>query len=469
MSFNMPKHFSDLKGKRIGIIGLGETGSALARKLLSWGAEVIAVDAKPLEQLKRRDEVEKLSRDGLKVIAGKDEAEELYDCDMVVISPGVRPDKPFILSLRRNGVTVTGEVELAYALCRARIMAITGTNGKTTTTTLAHHILSHCKMNAFLVGNIGEPAISVVDLADENSWLVMEVSSFQLMTCENFRPNIGVITNIAEDHLNWHKSIEEYLSAKAKLIEKQRSEDFSVLNIDDGGVKKVLDVGGGTRVFFGFNNMTAHVAPDGEEVIARIPHLGLDKVSLFNLSDLKLPGKHNLLNAMAASTAALLAGAPADCIREAISSFKGVPHRLELVGEFNGVRFINDSAATTPHATLHALLSVNSPVIWIGGGLSKNLNFGLLVDALKEKVKTAVLIGYSKGELSSILKALNVPFEVAETLREAVRSAMRTAKRGDTVLFSPACASFDMFEDYKQRGEQFKAIVMELVCGGELQ
>ncbi|MFA4016004.1 MAG: hypothetical protein RUDDFDWM_001105 [Candidatus Fervidibacterota bacterium] len=468
MSFNMPKHFSELKGKRIGIVGLGETGSALARKLLSWGAEVIAVDAKPLEQLKKREEIEKLSRSGLKVITGKDEAEELYKCDMVVISPGVRPDKPFILSLRRNGVKVTGEVELAYALCKGRIIAITGTNGKTTTTTLTHHILSHCKINAFLVGNIGEPAISIVDLTDENTWLVMEVSSFQLMTCENFRPHIGVITNIAEDHLDWHTSADEYLLAKAKMIEKQQDEDFSVLNIDDDGVQKVLGVGKGKRVFFGFNNTIAHVAPDGEEIVARIPYVGLDKVSLFNLSDFKMPGKHNLLNAMAASTAALLVGAPADGIREAISSFKGVPHRLELIGEFNGVRFINDSAATTPHATLHALLSVNPPVIWIGGGLSKNLNFGLLTEALRERVKRAILIGLSKDELCCVLKALNIPFEVAETLSEAVMSALRTAKPGDTVLFSPACASLDMFEDYKQRGEQFKAIVAELVCSGEL-
>lgn len=462
---SLPRHPEDFKGLRVGIIGLGETGCALAEKLLNWGAEIVAVDAKPIERLKGKGRIERMMELGVLVITGTDESEELLNCDLVVLSPSVRPDKAFLQKLRNCGVVVTGEIEIVYALCKARIIAVTGTNGKTTTTSLIHHMLATNGVKAFLAGNIGTPAISVIGLADEKSWLVLEASSFQLMTCETFRPDIGVITNIAEDHLDWHKDLDEYISAKAKLLSMQRKDDYAVLNADDDGARRVMHIGAGKRILFGTVEGATHVRLLNGTVIVDIPEVGLRHVELCGLNDMKLKGKHNILNVMAALAAALLAGVPSDGVREAIRSFRGVPHRLELVGEINGIKFINDSAATTPHAAFHALLAVEARAVWIAGGKGKGLKFDILRDAVMEKVKGAVLIGSSADELASLLSSLSVPFKMAETLEDATRIAMDMADSGDVVLLSPACTSLDMFESYVERGERFKALVKELARG----
>ncbi|MCS7253617.1 MAG: UDP-N-acetylmuramoyl-L-alanine--D-glutamate ligase [Armatimonadota bacterium] len=462
IGIGLPKDPREFKGLKVGVIGLGETGCTLSEKLLNWGAEVIAIDSKPIWALKACKKIKELTVRGLTAIGGTDEAEELFGCQLVVLSPSVRPDKPFIERLRSRGIKVTGEIELAYAMCKGRIIAITGTNGKTTTATLVHHMLETSGVKAFLVGNIGTPAISCVDIADETSWLVMEVSSFQLMTCEAFRPNIGIITNIAADHLDWHRDIEEYISAKAKLLRMQHEDDFAVLNSDDDGVRKVMHVGAAKRVLFGLGNNTANVRLVGKKIVADIPEVGIDGATLCTLEDMQVCGEHNILNVMAASAAALLSGVSPDSIRGAIASFAGVPHRLEVVGEIDGVKFINDSAATSPHAALQALRSIDAPIIWVAGGENKGLDFGILSDAVKRRVKTAVLIGSAAMEIAEFLMRLNVPFKLAGGLEEAVSLAFNMASRGDVVLLSPACRSLDMFENYAERGEQFRVAVKRL-------
>lgn len=459
---DLPGDQAEFKGMKVGVIGLGETGCALSEKLLVWGAQVIAVDSKPIEKLKACGKVKRLIEQGLVAIGGTDEADELLDCQLVILSPSVRPDKPFVQKLREKGIRVTGEIELVYAMCKGRIIAITGTNGKTTTTTLAHHILAENGMRAFLVGNIGTPAISCVDLADESSWLVMEVSSFQLMTCDAFRPDIGIITNIAVDHLDWHSDVDEYISAKARLLKSQNENDFAVLNADDEGVRKVMHVGAAERILFGVRNEAAHVKLVGERIVADIAALGLSDVTLCELKDIQVGGVHNVLNVMAASTAALLCGVSPDGVRKALASFAGVPHRLEFVAEIDGVKFINDSAATTPHAALHALRSISSPIVWIAGGKNKGLSFDILSEAVKERVRVAILIGSAAGELAEFLRRLNVRYEFADSLEDAVSLSLNMALRGDVVLLSPACASLDMFESYVERGERFKRAVKEL-------
>lgn len=458
----LPSDQLEFKGMKVGVIGLGETGCALSEKLLAWGAEVIAVDSKPIERLKAWGRVKRLIEQGLMAIGGNDEAEELLDCQLVILSPSIRPDKPFVQKLRERGIRVTGEIELAYAMCKGRIIAVTGTNGKTTTTTLVHHLLAENGVKAFLVGNIGTPAISCVDVADESSWLVMEVSSFQLMTCDAFRPDIGIITNIAVDHLDWHSDVNEYISAKARLLKSQNESDYAVLNADDEGVRKVMHVGAAKRVLFGLRSNAAHVKLVGERIVANITALGLDDVTLCELIDIPIGGAHNVLNVMAASTAALLCGVSPDGVRMALASFAGVPHRLEFVAEIDGVKFINDSAATTPHATLHALRSISSPIVWIAGGKNKGLSFDILSEAVKERVKAAILIGSAAGELAEFLRHLNVRYEFAESLEDAISLSINMALRGDVVLLSPACASLDMFESYVERGERFKKAVKEL-------
>ncbi len=461
---NLPGNFDEFKGMRVGVIGLGETGCALSEKLLSWGAEVIAVDSKPIDKLKARERLERLIELGLKVIGGNDEAEELLGCQLVILSPSVRPDKPFVQKLRERGIRVTGEIELAYAMCKGRVVAVTGTNGKTTTATITHHLLVSNGVRAFLVGNIGTPAISYVDVADESCWLVMEVSSFQLMTCEAFRPDIGIITNIAVDHLDWHRDVGEYISAKAKLLRGQSDDDFAVLNADDEGVRRVMHVGAAKRILFGLSSDAAHVRLVNGKVVADIPELGVGSVTLCERDEIRVLGEHNVLNVMAASAAALLCGAPPDGVRKAVASFTGVPHRLEFVAEVGGVRFINDSAATTPHAALHAIRSINSPIVWIAGGRNKGLDLGVLSDAVKEKVKAAILIGSAASELSEFLSRLNVRFMLADSLEDAVSLSLSMASPGDVVLLSPACTSLDMFENYAERGEEFRRAVRKL-CG----
>ncbi|HID07954.1 MAG TPA: UDP-N-acetylmuramoyl-L-alanine--D-glutamate ligase, partial [Armatimonadetes bacterium] len=395
---------------------------------------------------------------------GDDYIASLSNCDIVVLSPGVPPHKASVQQLMAMGIPVVGEIELAYHLCKARIIAVTGTNGKTTTATLIHHILTQAGYQTALVGNVGKPFIEVVEQLDDATWVVMEVSSFQLMTCEEFRPHIAIVTNVTIDHMDWHTDRDEYLAAKAKLLACQRGDDWAVLNADDAGARSIAGSGKARCILFGLHATDAHVRLEGEHIVARLHQFGCDDVTLFQRSDIRLLGKHNLWNAMAGATAAYLTGVDAHHIAVSINSFDGVEHRLELVLECNGVKFVNDSAATSPHACLYGLRAFDAPLIWIAGGRPKVTDFSILRDAICERVKAGIFIGEAAHALATVAHCAGVSHVViASSLKEAVSYAFRYASSGDVVLFSPACASFDMFDDYKHRGEVFKQLVHKLI------
>ena len=433
-----------LKNKKILIVGFGVTGVATAQFLINQGAFVTVADRKKEQELGSQ---ELLIRDlGIKIELGAHRIETFEKADLIVISPGVPHTIESVIKAKEQGVPVMGEIELASKFITEPIIAVTGTNGKTTTTTLLCKMLEESGLNVFVGGNIGNPLIAYADKREKAEIVVIEVSSFQLDTIDTFRANVAVLLNITEDHMNRYPDLDAYAKSKARIFENQQYNDTAVLNGSDPVVcslsKDILS----RKVFFSSKEKKG-VTISNENIISQ------ENISRL-LADFKLPGKHNMENATAASLAALAAGGTFEGVGSALRKFKGLSHRLEHINTLNGIDFFNDSKATNVDSVAKALETFERPIVLIMGGRNKGSKFYALRDLINKHVKKLILIGEAKEDIMAELGNIK-PVEVAATMEDAVFKAYHIAKPGDIILLSPACASFDMYNNYAQRGEDF--------------
>ena len=443
----------DLQGKRVLVVGLARTGEIVSRFAAGYGAIVTATDEKPESELAAT--AEKVRKAGVQLELGGHSLELLLEKDLVVVSPGVPSNLPLLASARKAGAVVWSEVELAWRFLRGKLVAITGSNGKTTTTALTAHILRTAGINTLVGGNIGTPLLALVESSTDSSVTVAELSSFQLENVEAFRPDIGVLLNLTPDHLDRHASFEQYVAAKARLFSNQLDRDCAILNADDPEVTKRMP---SRQQIFWFSRQKRVAAgaflQDGQIVFRREGH----EVPLANCEEIPLRGEHNVENVLAACAAAYLAGADQAAIANGVKTFRGVEHRLEFVAEINDVEFFNDSKATNVAAAVKAIEAFPGPLIVILGGKDKGSPYTPLIAPLQQRARTAILIGAAASRIATDFGDA-VPYVHAETLDRAVQLATSAAQPGDTVLLAPACSSFDQFENYEQRGQVFKELV----------
>ena len=447
----------DLKDKRVLVVGLGKSGVASALFLKERGARVTVSDTKPPEQL--RDEIPLLLDHGIAVETGGHGERTFRGQDLIVVSPGVPVDAPPLIQARALGEPVIGEIELAAQNLSGTIVAITGSNGKTTTTTLAGEILAAGGLPVAVGGNIGTPAISLVQQASRETITVLEVSSFQLETIQTFRPKIAVILNITPDHLDRHRTFHAYVDAKARIFENQQASDFAVLNEDDSTCRTLGDRTRAQVVWFSRKKEVQRGAyvHDGQIFFRDAG----GQREIMQVSEIPLKGAHNVENVLAGVCAGALMGCAPEKIQQAIRNFKAVEHRLEYVATIKGVEYFNDSKATNVDATIKALESFPKNVHLILGGKDKGSDYTVLNDLLRERVKRVYTIGAAAEKIESQIKGA-AQIVHAETLENAVRRASAVAQAGDIVLLAPACASFDQFQSYNHRGRVFKEVVSAL-------
>lgn len=480
-----------LRGKRVTVIGVARSGIGAANLLARMGAEVTITDTKRESEL--QEGLRKLSPSVVSVLGGH--PDYLFDADLIVISPGVPLEAPPIARRLRGGAPVIGELELAYELLgegrsdRETIppfLAVTGSNGKSTTTTLLDEMVRENGCKTIFGGNIGTALTEEIakrlpgedggyplsEIRLPEDFVVAEVSSFQLETVVRFRPRVAAVLNLTPDHLDRYRSFQDYIAAKARVFLNQEGSDFLVLNAEDPEVMRMkaelLDPKGKrpTVVYFSRSSKVEGLYAQGGVIYANSPHLPFPGPGFpfINANEIRLKGVHNLENAMAASAMALLAGCRPAAVAKSLKEFAGLEHRLEFVREFEGVRYFNDSKGTNVGAVVKSLESFDDPVILLAGGRDKAGDFSLLRESVARHVKTLVLIGEAAGKIRTALSGCAEAIMAAD-LREAVAEARLKAGKGDIVLLSPACASFDMFRDFEDRGRQFKKIVGELGNG----
>jgi UDP-N-acetylmuramoylalanine--D-glutamate ligase len=447
----------DVNNKRVLVVGLGKSGVASALFLKAKGARVTVSDTKPQDQLK--DEIPVLLDQGIAVETGGHGERTFGGQDLIVVSPGVPTDAPPLMQARALGGNVIGEIELAAQFFPGRIVAITGSNGKTTTTTLAGEVVAAGGIRVVVGGNIGTPAISLVEGATTNTIAVWEVSSFQLETTQTFRPQIAVVLNITPDHLDRHRTFTAYTDAKARILENQQGEDFAVLNADD---LTCVELASRTRAQVFWFSRTREVKQGAFVHNGRIffrDHSGQKEI--MHVSEIPLKGAHNVENVLAAVCVGALLRCEPDRIRKTVRDFKAVEHRLEHVATIRGVDYYNDSKATNVDATIKALESFPANIHLILGGKDKGSDYTVLNDLLRERVTRVYTIGAAAAKIESqIARAAEI--DHAETLETAIRHAAEAATPGDIVLLAPACASFDQFRNYEHRGKVFKEVVNTL-------
>ena len=449
----------DLKNKRVLVVGLGKSGVSAAIYLRGLGARVTVSDTRPSSDLAK--EIPALLDAGVMVETGGHGVLTFRRQDLIVISPGVPLSTPEVQQVMRYGVPVIGELELAAQALRGNIIAITGSNGKTTTTALTGHILRHARLNLAVGGNIGLPVVDLVAQSTDETWNVLEVSSFQLETIDTFQPRIAAVLNITPDHLDRHGSFENYAAAKTRITENQTGDDFLVLNAED---KPSQMVAAKTRArIFWFSGVRrikqgAFVHGDGVYYIAQE---GSTPEPVMPISEIPLRGPHNVENVLAAITMARLASVPAEQVRGAVASFQAVEHRLQFVAAVRGVDFYNDSKATNVDATAKALASFAGGIHLILGGKDKGSDYTDLLPLLRERCVAVYTIG-AAAEIIQRQLADEISLTPAGTLEKAVTVAAAAAQPGQTVLLAPACASFDQFENYEHRGRVFAALVHAL-------
>lgn len=451
----------DLKNKNVLLVGLAKTGVSTIKKLNKLGANIIVNDIKPKEKLEGIiEEIDNL--DNIEYVLGK-HLENIENIDLTIVSPGVPLDLPFIEKIKSEGIKIIGEVELAYKLSKnPTFIGITGTNGKTTTTSLVGEMFKKANKDTYIVGNIGNPVIDTVDLTNENSYLVTELSSFQLESIEDFKPKVSTIINITEDHLNRHHTMENYINAKARVFKNQDKTDFTILNYDDSIVRDLGKNSNGNVLYFSIkeevkqgayldknNNIVIKV--DGKELV------------LMNKSELSLPGNHNLENAMSAILMAYVLNIDTDVIIDTLRTFKGVEHRLEFVTNKDGIMFVNDSKGTNPDSTIKAITSYERPIVLIAGGYEKQSDFTEMIEYATKNVKALVLLGQTAEKIETTAKehGINNISKVGD-MEAAVKKAYEIAESGDVVLLSPACASWDMYPNFEARGLDFKENIYKL-------
>lgn len=455
----------DLKSKRVLVVGLGKSGVASALFLKAHGARVTVSDTKSGDEL--RNEIPVLLDHGITVETGGHGERTFRGQDLIVVSPGVPVDAPKLVQARTLGEPVIGEVELAAQFLPGPIVAITGSNGKTTTTTLTGEILTAGGLPTLVGGNIGTPAISLAERAKPDVVIVLEISSFQLETIQTFRPKVAVVLNVTPDHLDRHRTFEAYVDAKARIFENQKTEDFAVLNADD---PTCTTMGSRTRAQVFWFSRQKEVqrgawVRDGN-ILFRDAN---GQREIMQVSEIPLKGAHNLENVLAAVCAGALMGCASEKIRQAVREFKAVEHRLEFVATIRGVDYYNDSKATNVDATIKALESFPANIHLILGGKDKGSDYTVLSDLLRQRVKRVYTIGAAAAKIESqVVSSKTGGPEVvrAETLENAIRKASAVAQAGDVVLLAPACASFDQFKNYEHRGQVFKDVVRALAGDG---
>lgn len=451
----------NLQGKRVLVIGAARSGVAAAQYLVERGAVVF------LNDLKKPEEVDiavltMCQELGIQLILGRHATVTEIRPELIIVSPGVPFEVPPIVAAKEKHIPVWSELEFSARVTSAPIVAVTGTNGKTTTTSLLGKIFTDAGRHTFVGGNIGVPFIGKAEELGADDLAVLEVSSFQLEMTELFHPCVSLILNITPDHLDRHHSLAGYIKAKAKVFANQTANDWLILNQDDDETVKLAEQAQAQVLFFsrqhildkGFYVENGWIMAKDERQTVRV----------VQIEDLQIKGGHNVENALAATAAAWVMGVDAQNLAHSLRTFQAVEHRLEPVLTYQGVRYINDSKGTNPDASIKALEAYTEPIVLLAGGKSKGSDFGPFAQKIKEKVKELVLVGQATGEIDAAVKMVGYThIHYAESFAEAVEKARQLARSGDIVLLSPACASFDMFDNYEQRGEVFKQLVHQLV------
>ncbi len=451
----------NFEGKKVLVCGMARSGVSAAQCLYELGARVTISDSKAEEKL--AEALQPLEGMDIRRCLG-DQAQpaDLESYDLAVTSPGIPMQAPILRAVQAAGVPLIGELELGAQVSRAPLYAVTGTNGKTTTTTLIGEIFRNLGKTTYVVGNIGYPFTACALRCGEEDVAVAEVSSFQLETISTFHPHIAVMCNITEDHLNRHGTMEEYIRVKERIFENMGQGDYAVLNLDDPIVRGMAERIPCAPAFFSRRQEVETGAYlEGEEVVFS---LNGHKKRVLRADEIRIPGEHNLENALAATALAMLAGVPAPVVRHTLKTFPGVEHRIETVRTVEGVTYINDSKGTNVDASIRAVRAMKAPTVLLAGGYDKHTDFlPLAREILASKIHTVVVLGDTAEQIERALRA--VGFESilhAKTFEEAVLLARSCAREGENVLLSPACASFDMFQDYEERGRVFKEIVSRL-------
>lgn len=441
--------------QKIVVVGLGKSGISALGFFTRKSAVISAFD----KGMKRDEELERHFPNVTFHFESNPTGEE--EADLVLVSPGIPLDLEFVRRFLERGIEVTGDIETAYQNARSQFIAITGTNGKTTSTTLTGEIYRDFFEKVYVVGNIGNPILDEVLYFDENTYVIAELSSFQLESIRTYRPHIAAILNITEDHLNRHKTMENYIAAKFRIFENQQEEDYLVLNYDDEVLRDFHAELKSERVYFSRKEkLYKGVFVSDNDIVSTI---GGEPEHIMKVSEIGLPGAHNLENVLACISIALLSGIDKDSIRKTVMSFRGVEHRLEYVCEKNGVRYVNDSKATNPDSAIKALEAISSPIVLIAGGADKKSDFTSFIRAFDGKVKKMILLGETKFLMEKQAKRFGFfETQTVNNMKEAVEVAFHTADSGDTVLLSPACASLDMYPNYEVRGKDFKNHVKNL-------
>lgn len=450
----------DLKGKRVLVFGSGKSGIGAAELLGQVGACPVLYDGNP--ELDKEAVLHKTaSIKETDIYAGGLPEEVQKSLDLAVLSPGVPTDLPLVKSFYEQGLPVWGEVELAFRTGKGRVLAITGTNGKTTTTALLGKIMEDAEDSVFVVGNIGTPYTSKALEMKEDSVTVAEISSFQLETIEKFAPCVSAILNITEDHLNRHHTMEEYIRVKELIVKNQKPEDVCVLNYEDPVLREFgKNIVPQTVYFSSERRLEKGIFLEDGQIILKTED---QEISLVKTDDLKLLGKHNFENVMAAAAMAYYAGVSVESIRKSICEFTAVEHRIEYVTEKNGVVYYNDSKGTNPDAAIKGIQAMNRPTWLIGGGYDKGSSYDEWLNSFDGKVRSLVLIGQTKEKIREAAERLGVcSCILCEDLQEAVKICAEKAQPGEAVLLSPACASWGQFDNYEQRGDCFKEYVKNL-------
>jgi UDP-N-acetylmuramoylalanine--D-glutamate ligase len=448
---------SDLKNKKILVVGLKRSGVALSKFLAARQASVVVTDM--ADEKKLAPFISEIKDLGVTFELGVHRNETFETADLIILSPGVPHTIEPVRRAVVNNVPVVGEMEFAYGFIEEPIVAITGTNGKTTATELLGAMLRHSGKKTFVGGNIGNPLIEYIDQTEKADVVVVEVSSFQLDTIVDFRPRVGILLNITDDHLDRYDGFDAYAASKARLFLNQKSGDTAVLNAKDPVVRPLVK-GIKSRVlnFDGDSNERSGTIILKKEILIRIE--GKEEASI-DCSDIDLPGRHNLENIAAASLGAMAAGGTIEGVRSALKHFRGLPHRLEFVCERNGVRFYDDSKATNVDAVRKAIETFDAPIVIIMGGRDKGGDFQSLQDGLSRHAKKLIVMGEASKIISTALKGI-IPTETAADMEEAVFLGYQAANTGDVVLLSPGCASFDMYDGYAMRGEAFKSVAQKI-------
>ena len=449
----------ELKGKKVLVVGLGKSGLAAALFLRKRGAQVTVSDMRSAAALAK--EIPALLEHGISVESGGHGLLTFRRQDLIVVSPGVPMDTPELVQVKAFGLPVIGELELAAQFLKGSILAITGSNGKTTTTALTGEILAAAGIETQVGGNIGVPVVDLIEKSSHRSWSVLEVSSFQLESTELFRPRIAVILNITPDHLDRHGSFENYARAKERIFIAQTAADMLILNADNPRTAEAAARATAQVYWFSLETSVSQGAwvQDGQIVFRASSDGAIEPIVA--LKDIPLKGAHNVENVLAAVCAARLAGASANAISKAVEAFRAVEHRLEFVATVNGVDYYNDSKATNVDAAAKAVTAFPGCIHLILGGKDKNSNYADLSDLLRKRVKAVYTIGSAAEKIEAQIRGI-VPIVHCETLDKAIPSACKAARPGDVVLLSPACSSFDQFENYEHRGRVFKQLVIDL-------